>query len=99
MKRIKCLGRYQKGILLLMAVMVLVFAVVYAVTIAREGFVYRDAILVPNQENGNTVYSGKIRGSKPVLPCMRIRQWSFDTEISFTVLIRQGGFVCHPGCR
>ena len=45
-----------------MAVMVSVFAVVYAVTIAREGFVYRDAILVPNQENGNTVYSGKIHG-------------------------------------
>ena len=45
-----------------MAVMVSVFAVVYAVTIARVGFAYGDTILVPNQENDSTIYSGKIHG-------------------------------------
>ena len=86
MKRIKCLGRYQKGILLLMAVMVLVFAVVYAVTIAREGFVYRDAILVPNQENGNTVCSGKIQG----------KQASFTVYADKTVEFRYGDKLYGP---
>ena len=65
MRRIKSLGRYQKAILLIVAVMVLVFTVVYAVTIAREGFLYKGKILVPEQKNSNTVYSGKING-KPV---------------------------------
>ena len=64
MERIKCLGRYQKGILLLMAAMSMMFAVLYFITIAREGFLYKDAILVPNYENGSTVYSGKIRGEQ-----------------------------------
>lgn len=64
MERIKSLGRYQKGILLLITAMILVFAVVYPMTIAREGFAYENAILIPTQENGNTVYSGKIQGEQ-----------------------------------
>lgn len=62
MERFKCLDMYQKVILLLMAAMTLVFAVVYAITIARVGFAYQGAILVPSQENGSTVYSGKVKG-------------------------------------
>lgn len=62
MERIRALDRYQKGILLLVATMVLVFAVVYPITMARVGFVYQDALLRPSQENGSTVYSGKIHG-------------------------------------
>ena len=61
-ERFKCLDIYQKVILLLMAAMTLVFAAVYAITIARVGFAYRGAILVPSQENGSTVYSGKVKG-------------------------------------
>lgn len=64
MERYKCLGRYQKGILLLMIAMVLVFTVLYPMTIAREGFAYKNAILIPNYEDGNTVYSGKIQGKQ-----------------------------------
>ncbi len=64
MERIKSLGWYQKGILLLMAAMALVFTVLYPMTIAREGFAYKNAILSPKQENGNTVYSGKIKGKQ-----------------------------------
>ena len=64
MQRIKCLGRYQKIVLLFMAAVVLVFSILYPITIEREGFEYKDAILVPNLENGNTVYSGKIQGKQ-----------------------------------
>lgn len=64
MERIKCLNCYQKGLLLLMTAMVLVFAVLYPVTISRVGFEYKDTILLPSQENGNMVYSGKIQGKQ-----------------------------------
>ena len=64
MERIKCLNYYQKGLLLLMTAMMLVFAVLYPVTISRVGFEYKGTVLVPSQENGDTVYSGKIQGKQ-----------------------------------
>lgn len=62
LERLKCLNRYQKGILLFIIVMVLVFTVIYPMTIARKGFLYMNTILIPNQKDGNTVYSGEIQG-------------------------------------
>lgn len=62
MERIRSLNRYQKGILLLTVVIALAFTAVYFVTTSRVGFSYRDAILLPGEENGTTVYSGKIQG-------------------------------------
>lgn len=62
MERVKNLNRYQKGILLLLAVMVIVFGVIYGIVTSRVGFLYKDTILLPTEENGNTVYSGRIRG-------------------------------------
>ena len=47
-----------------MITMALVFAVVYPMTISRVGFEYKDTILVPSQEKGGTVYSGKIQGQQ-----------------------------------
>lgn len=64
MDRMKRLDWYQKGVLLFMIAMILVFAVIYPVTIAREGFSYCDEILTPTQENGDTTYSGKINGQQ-----------------------------------
>ncbi len=64
MKRLKGLDRYQKVVLLLLAILVLVFTVLYPVTISREGFRYQDAILVPQPEAGGTVYAGKLRGEQ-----------------------------------
>lgn len=64
MKKFKSLNRYQKGILLFMAAMALVFLAVYFRTISRVGFVYQDKIFTPGQENGSTVYSGKIQGQQ-----------------------------------
>ena len=66
MERIKSLSIYQKGLLLFMAGITLVFTVLYPVTIARVGYRYNDAILVPSQENGNTLYSGKIKASEKI---------------------------------
>lgn len=80
MKRFKNLGRYQKGILIFMAVMLLVFTVAYLIITAREGFVYHEAVLVPKQENGNTVYSGRIQG----------KQASFTVYADGTVEFRYG---------
>ena len=60
MERVKNLDRYQKGILLLLAVMIVVFGVIYGIVTSRVGFLYKDAILRPTEENGNTIYSGKL---------------------------------------
>lgn len=62
MERLKNLDRFQKIILVLAAALVLLFSVLYPVTIARKGFSYRGAILVPKQSGGDTVYSGSIGG-------------------------------------
>lgn len=64
MERIKSLNRYQKGILIIMTAMVILFSVIYSVTISRVGFEYADTILVPGRENESTVYSGKIKGQQ-----------------------------------
>ena len=60
--RIKNLSLYQKGVLIVMLVMALVFTVFYPMTISRVGFEYKDTILVPKQEETRTVYTGKIQG-------------------------------------
>lgn len=62
MERIKRLGRYPKGVLIFMVIMALAFAVVYPITLSKVGFKYMGTILVPSQEDGRTVYSGKIKG-------------------------------------
>lgn len=64
MERIKRLNFYQKCILLFMAVIAVVFAVIYYITVSRVGFEYKDKILVPEQKNGSTVYSGSIKGQQ-----------------------------------
>lgn len=64
MEKIKNLNLYQKGIILVMIAISLLFAVIYQMTIRRVGFEYKDAILVPVQEQGSIVYSGKIKGKQ-----------------------------------
>lgn len=62
-QRIRNLEGYQKAILLAMAAMVLVFSVVYLLTVRRVGYLYQGTILVPTQEDGATVYTGSIRNT------------------------------------
>jgi hypothetical protein len=60
MERIKELDRYQKGILLLLTAMIVVFGFIYSMASSRVGFLYHDVILQPSEMNGNLVYSGSI---------------------------------------
>ena len=62
MERIKDLNRYQKGLLLLLSTMIVVFGVIYAVASSKVGFLYKDVILLPSEVSGATLYSGRIKG-------------------------------------
>lgn len=62
MQRIKELNRYQKGLLLLLCTMIVIFGVIYAVASSKVGFLYKDVILLPSEVNGATLYSGRIKG-------------------------------------
>ncbi|MBR0136949.1 MAG: hypothetical protein IJM15_00860 [Erysipelotrichaceae bacterium] len=62
MERLKRLNLYQKAVLLVMAVMMLVSGVIYFKTINTKGILYNDTILVPTKDGNDTVYSGKIEG-------------------------------------
>lgn len=64
MERIRKLDRYQKGILLFLAAMLVVFTAAYFVVSSRVGLEYMDSILIPATENGSTVYTGKIQGQE-----------------------------------
>ena len=86
MDRIKELGRYQKILLLLMAVMILAFTVIYPIVTARSGFLYEDTILVPSKEDGGTVYSGKIYGTAA----------TFTVSADKTVIFQYGNTVYGP---
>lgn len=86
MDRIKELGRYQKILLLLMAVMILAFTVIYPIVTALSGFLYEDTILVPAEEDGGTVYSGKIYGTAA----------TFTVSADKTVIFQYGNTVYGP---
>ena len=64
MNKIKSLNNYQKAIVLIMIGMALTFAVIYPKIISKVGYRYNDAILVPENTNEGTVYSGKIDGEQ-----------------------------------
>ncbi len=66
MERIKSLNRYQKGILILLAGMFVIFTAAYFVVSSRVGFAYRDVILAARNEGENTVYAGRIQGTDAV---------------------------------
>ncbi len=84
--RVKVLGRYQKILLLLMAVMILAFTVIYPIVTARSGFLYEGTILVPSEEDGGTVYSGKIYGTAA----------TFTVSANKTVIFQYGNTVYGP---
>lgn len=85
-ERIGRLNKYQKGLLLILAAMVIVFSVLYPVTISRVGFEYNDKIFVPEQADGVTVYSGRIGGE----------QASFTVSEDKTVEFSCGGSYYGP---
>ena len=89
MERIKDLNRYQKGLLIFMIVMTLLFAIIYPVTISKVGYRYNDAILVPTQEKGKISYTGKIQGKRAqfiVSEGKSVEFWYGDKHYGITVV-------------
>ena len=86
LQRVKQLGRYPEILLLILAVMILVFTILYPIVTAHVGFLYEDTILLPSEENGATVYSGKIRGIDAL----------FTVSADKTVVFQYGGTVYGP---
>ncbi|NLM05900.1 MAG: hypothetical protein GX219_03145 [Tissierellia bacterium] len=64
MERFKSLNKFQKFILIFQLAMVLVFFFLFIKVTSRVGYEYLDTVLVPVEEDGRTVYSGKIDGSE-----------------------------------
>lgn len=80
MEKIKSLGRYQKTILLFITGMILVFTLLYSVTMKRVGFAYQNTILIPSQENGITTYSGKIKGKSAIFTISEDKTVHFEYD-------------------
>mgnify|MGYP001454274160 CR=1 FL=1 len=64
MKTFRELDVDPRILLIVMLVMLLVFSVAYPLTISRMGFQYRGEILVPQVQENQTVYSGRVNGQK-----------------------------------
>lgn len=62
MERIRELNGYQKGVLVIVTAMMLVFSILYGVVTSRVGYAYKGALLEQSQEGENTVYTGKVYG-------------------------------------
>ena len=65
MERWNNLDWYQKGILLILAALFILFSVLYGVSSSRVGYRYMDTIFLSGEENGNTVYTATVEGQ----PC------------------------------
>ena len=86
MKRIKDLDIFQQGLLAAMAVMVLVFSVLYPIALCRKGIEFRNALLVRHAENGTTVYSGRVND----------QDTSFTVSPDGTIFYRHGSAEYGP---
>ena len=64
MKTFRELDVYPRILLIVMLVMLLAFSIAYPLTISRVGYQYRGTVLVPQVQENQTVYSGKVNGQK-----------------------------------
>ena len=85
MERIRNLETFQKVMLIISVLLVLVFSVIYPIVISRVGFEYMGSILVPEQ-SGGTVYSGRIGGAEASFVVSATRPWSSITAATSTGL-------------
>ena len=60
---------YQKIILCLLAAMAVLFAVWTAVSRTHEGVAFQETLLTIHEEDGQTVYSGKLYGTPFTITC------------------------------
>ena len=64
-KRLKALGRFQKGVLIALLIMIAAFTALYIGANRRELVRYGDSFLTKKQSGASTVYSGRLLG-RPV---------------------------------
>ena len=62
MERIRALNGYQRILLILLSIMLIVFAVIYPCTVSQRGYLYQDKLFLPEQIGTTTVYSAKLNG-------------------------------------
>ncbi|MBO4360171.1 MAG: hypothetical protein J5822_04770 [Eubacteriaceae bacterium] len=62
MERLRQLNIFQKTVLIVMVIMTVSFAAAYHRAVSREGVRYRGALLVRQEQNWITTYSGRIGG-------------------------------------
>ena len=63
MERIKNLNGYQKALIIIMIVAVMVFSIIYPKTVSRVGFRYNNKIFVPTVNDDSSItYSGRLDG-------------------------------------
>lgn len=86
MKTFRELDVYPRILLIVMLVMLLAFSVAYPLTISRMGFQYRGEILVPQVQENQTVYSGRVNGQKA----------SFTVTSDGTITCRMGDKAYGP---
>lgn len=60
MEKIKKMNLFTKIILGLMVVLPVVFAIVYIIETSKMGYEYMNSLLIKSEQDGNTVYSGKL---------------------------------------
>ena len=56
------MNRFQKAVLALTAAMMLLFTAIYLMAASRKGFLYQNALLIPQLADGRTFYIGEIQG-------------------------------------
>lgn len=62
MERIKNLGRFQKGVLVVLIAVVTIFTILYSIAFSKIGFVDGDAFLEKRMDGNDTVYTGTTDG-------------------------------------
>lgn len=84
MERIKEMGKYQKGILLLSLAMIVIFTILYPIAYSKVGFIYSKdydrGFMEMRKDNGVTIYEGSIDGERV----------SFRIEKKNTLVCRYG---------
>ena len=66
MDRIRELNGYQKGLLIILTVILVIFSIVYPIVTAREGYAYQGKLFLPGSVGNTTTYSAKLNGEQAV---------------------------------
>ena len=92
------LDRYQKALLILLALMAVVFLAIYGQVSGREGYRYNDRIFVPETQEDVTVYTGKLDGQEAAFTVTGNKGEAFVTVSDLEGTIVAGDGFILDGC-